>query len=362
MISKNDVDILAIDCSIIEKFTKEQKKIDLYKDKLSIVEKIVNDDTTTPELRDRITIKKNEIEKCITDLENNNNFNFYKVETTELIDAYNKILLEPITVSFIGKNKSNNNEKTQIIRKYLDIAKKYIDVNVELKNKKAKIKCDNCSNKKDFDSPEDNVYICLNCSSEQLINKNASSYKDIDRVNITSKYMYDRKIHFRDSISQYLARQNSTVADEVYSSLIEEFENHGLLVGDKDTHNKTRFSKITKEHIMIFLKERGFSKHYENVNLIYVKLTGVKPPNISHIEDKLFNDFDSFTEMYDKIYHNINRKNFINSQYLLHKLLIRHKFNCKADDFSILKTVERKAFHDEICEAVFRELNWTFIP
>ena len=42
-------------------------------------------------------------------------------------------------------------------------------------------------------------------------------------------------------------------------------------------------SKITKEHIHLFLKETGNSKYYEDVNLIRNKLTGIKSPDISHI-------------------------------------------------------------------------------
>ena len=55
-----------------------------------------------------------------------------------------------------------------------------------------------------------------------------------------------------------------------------------------------------------------------------------------------------------------DRKNFINTQYVLFQLLRRHKYMCKKQDFNILKTIDRKSFHDDICKELFEELGWNF--
>ena len=76
----------------------------------------------------------------------------------------------------------------------------------------------------------------------------------------------------------------------------------------------------------------------------------------------------NFRPMNDKPYAtgrptmNINRKNFINTQYVLYQLLLRHKHSCKKEDFIILKTIDRKYFHDEICKSLFEHLGWNFSP
>ena len=148
-------------------------------------------------------------------------------------------------------------------------------------SKKDKITCNNCNNNKDFDIEEGNIYICLHCSSQQFILRNVTSYKDINRINISTKYMYDRKIHFRDCINQYQGKQNSSISQEVYDDLIREFESHHLIEPCSDGKNsKERFKNITKEHISIFLKELSYTKHYENINLIHYNLTGIKPDDI----------------------------------------------------------------------------------
>ena len=112
----------------------------------------------------------------------------------------------------------------------------------------------------------------------------------------------------------------------------------------------------------MFLKELEYNKHYENINLIHYNLTGVKPDDISYLENKLLDDFDSLTELYDKRFKNIDRKNFINTQYVLYQLLSRHKHPCIKEDFTILKTIDRKSFHDDICKVLFEERGWNHSP
>ena len=166
--------------------------------------------------------------------------------------------------------------------------------------------------------------------------------------------MYDRKVHFRDCINQYQGKQSCIVEPEVLTALILEFEKHHLL----NPTPATRFAKITKEHVLMFLKVLGYNRHYENIHLIHSMITGKKPDNISHLEDVLLDDFDKLTDEYDKQFKNINRKNFINTQYVLYQLLLRHKHPCKQEDFAVLKTVDRKSFHDEITQTLFASLGW----
>ena len=91
-----------------------------------------------------------------------------------------------------------------------------------------------------------------------------------------------------------------------------------------------------------------------------------KPDNISHLEAKLLHDFDKLTELYDKVYKSgpqqIERRNFINTQYVLYQLLLRHKHPCKKDSFTILKTIDRQSFHDDVCKKLFTLLGWNHFP
>jgi len=156
-------------------------------------------------------------------------------------------------------------------------------------------------------------------------------------------------------------KQNCTIPQKVYDDLEEQFSKHYLLEGDINTPRPVRFSRVSKKLIKDFLQELKYNKHYENVHLIHYNFTCIKPDDISHIEDKLLNDFDTLTTLYDKRYKNTTtRKSFISTQFVLYQLLTRHKHPCNKSDFNIIKTNDRKAFHDDICENLFRELGWNY--
>ena len=356
----DEIDILYINNNILKKFEDEKGKLENYKQKLEEINNCLILDNLRQNIKESLKKNKESLESYIKDLEANETLNFYIFESAALLEKYKEILQKPLKINFLGKNVKNNKEKKQIINKYLEIANKYVDVEINITdNKKEKNICKHCQNK-EFEIEDGNISICMNCSAQEFILKNISSYKDIDRINISSKYSYDRKIHFRDSINQFCAKQNATISPKVYSDLEKQFELHHLLVGDENTPKYERFKNITKDHINMFLKELGYSKHYENANLIHYNLTGIKPGDISYLEDKLLQDFDILTETYDKLFKNIDRKNFINTQYVLYMLLMKHKYPCKKEDFSILKTNDRLNFHNDICKVLFEHCGWSF--
>ena len=363
-----DIDILEIDSKIIRNFEDNKSKINTYEEKKSELQNSLKLNSLTQRTKNSLEKSIKHLEEHIDDIKSNKSYNFYIIESVEILDKYRQILKNPEKANFMGKPVKSNKQKQKLISEYLDIATKYVDIkldDMEITSniKREKISCNNCNNTKDFDVEEGNVYICLNCSSQQFIMRNVTSYKDINRINISSKYMYDRKIHFRDCINQYQGKQNSSISQEVYDDLIREFESHHLIEPESDSKNsKDRFKNITKEHINIFLKELSYTKHYENVNLIHYNLTGIKPDDIGYLEDKLLDDFDIITEAYDRLFKNLDRKNFINTQYILYQLLVRHKHPCKKEDFSMLKTIDRKNFHDEICKVLFEDIKFSFLP
>jgi hypothetical protein len=352
---------LSIDTQIHKKFQDEKKKLPIYYKRYQDLQKCLTKSIKYYRIQSSIEQTCEALQVHIRNIESQSQLNFYIVDSADLLTEYKRIIETPIKLSFIGKYTNNNSKKHAIINEYLEIARKYIDIDIPLFSKKHKVSCNNCSNTKQFDIVDNNIYICLKCFSQQIIMKHISSYKDIDRVNISSKYTYDRRVHFRDCINQYQGKQNSTIEEDVYKKLEEQFDRHHLL-GPVCQSKHKRFKNITKEHIMIFLKELDYTKHYENSNLIHYNLTGIKPDDIGYLEDILMDDFDILTSLYDKRFKHIDRKNFINTQYVLYQLLTRHKHPCKNEDFTVLKTIDRKSFHDNICKVLFEELNWNLNP
>ena len=247
------VDILKIDNEIQTRIKNEYLRVSEYKEtikKLKAQMMTSNLSQTTVRMLNDTCVK---LLEEINEIESNNRLNFYLVETTELINKYRDILNTPLKMNFVGKIITNNSEKQQIIQSYLDVVQKYSkhhsNANNMIIGKKEKIACNYCKNSKKFDTIENDI-ICMQCSSQQTMVTYQSSYRDSDRINISPKYEYDRKIHFRDCINQYQGKQNSTVEPCVYKDLEEQFKIHYLIEGGEITPKHLKFKRITKEHIM----------------------------------------------------------------------------------------------------------------
>jgi ribosomal protein S27AE len=337
---------------------------------------------------DIITIHNNLMhlikEKCNED---NHSMNYYLIHSIPLLDRYKECLNRQVKIKFVGVMIPSNIEEEihTIIRDYLKLVRHYFPEEYAKNNMEdmdkyiinpqhsssvqvfrfgKKQKCASCLTDNMKIANHDNFFVCEQCGYVYDSVTNDISFKDIDRVNISNKYMYDRRTHFRDTINQYQGKQNATIDQSVYTDLIEQFKNHHLIPDNyQDLPKEVAFKDIYKEHVILFLKETGHSKHYEDVTLIHHQLTGKPTPDIAHLENQLLQDFDQLTDLYDKQFRNNNeRKNFINTQYVLFQLLKRHKYPCRKEEFSILKTIDRKYFHDNIMQSLFETLGWNIHP
>lgn len=353
-------DILVLHNELLKSFDNYKMNIHKYQTQLNKLKELLITklpDTTRKKISDQIL----SLQEFIDDIEHDKSKNYYIMESSNIIDTYTNNINKPITINFMNNhnsNNDNNNDNNLLIENYIKVYNKF-NTNVIYNNNNKK--CVNCNNQS-FDNFDNNV-ICNNCGLSINILIQNSSFKDSERINIIPKYTYNRKTHFKDCINQFQGKQQVNIKPQVYSDLIRQFELNHLLVGDKDTPKNIRFSNITKKHIHLFLKETKHSKHYEDINLIYHNITGNKTNDISHIERKLIQDFDLLTQTYDKHFKNnktVERKSFINSQYVLYQLLLRHNYPCNKDDFNILKTTDRQNFHDEVCKELFKHLGWNF--
>jgi hypothetical protein len=304
--------------------------------------------------------------------------------THALIDEYTSILKKPIS-HIKEDNLPILRRKNELIIGFLDIvrhmakSKEWTDLDIPASPEKVDnidlgSYCPSCENTDEdkFEIDDFNRKTCLNCSTQQYAIETGITHRDYTRVNIVGKFIYNRVLHFQDCIKQYQGKQNCKIPDKLYQELDSKFIAYRLLIpGANDDGspipNHVRYSKITRNHIMMFLKELKYTKHYENVNLIYFTLTNKRVDDISHLENRLIDDFKELVSLYDDIHgkdkpDELDRKNFMNVQYLLFQLLRRHGHPCKIENFTILKTVDRKLFHDTICKNLFDKLGWKFTP
>lgn len=364
-----EIDIFSIDKKIKDVWNKNQTYITQLDLEITRLQQLLETiDSSSPyvkrDIQDKIVSLTHEKKKALEMLENQH---FYTMDVSELLETYQQAA--PQKISFMSKQKPDKNV-SMLTTNYLEILKKYNIDYKELEDltkpqKRSKKICSHCQSNEFITNFDQNLEICENCGKQEEKSHKSTSFKDITRINLSNKYNYERRIHFKDCINQYQGKQNSTIDEKVYKDLEEQFHQHGLLKGDPTTPKKTRFENVTKEHILLFLKETNHSKHYEDVVLIYHKMTGKTIDDISHLEPQLMEDFDKISNLYDKKFKftgKIDRKSFINTQYVLFQLLRRHKYPCKKEDFNMLKTLDRKSFHDDVVRELFETLGFNFTP
>jgi hypothetical protein len=353
----SSIDILDIDTKIRKELSSD--KLDEYeKIKLKLLKSL--EVTKRVKTRQIIHNEIKKIDQYIDNTSNQYNINFYINDTVQYIEEYKSILKIPKKINFMGKViEDDDSVKNTLINKFLNASSKYTRMVYECVV--IDLKCFECGAVLDCELLEDSMYICSQCSTQQGLSTLTSSFADTERINISSKYAYARKTHFRECIDQYHGKQNITIPIKLYTDLDTAFIFHGLLTGDENTPRQIRYKRITKKTIILFLKELGYARHYENINLIYSTITGTPLDDISHLVELILEDFDKLSELYDKNYSDINRKNFINTQYVLFQFLRKHGHDCDKEDFSNLKTVDRKFFHEDMIQRLFQDLGWNYV-
>lgn len=381
-----DLDILNLDGRIRVLLKKEFANCDKYRRRLcEITKQLTLGTRLRPKIVSDLEADKQTLERKIWFIEN---IQFYYIEAKVIINEYLLIINTPINVDFETVREEYKGKKPKravnslivqrrkVVKDYIKVIKTFLSDQI-LKSVESELlgnfgKADlfetsaivcrgcGCDNLSQF-TRDDDVYVCQLCHEETVKLVSSSSFTDGGRINICNKYSYDRKVHFKDCINQYQGKQNTHVSPKVYEELEEQLINNRIIPPKCDGLSQAkRFKKVTRAHIQLFLKALGYTKHYEDCILIHHTLTGKAPDNIEHLEEKLMVDFDKLTEQYDLLFKDIDRKNFINTQYVLFQLLQKHKYPCNKDDFAVLKTTERKACHDNICKTLFDSLGWDY--
>lgn len=351
--------ILSLNSIILNHFEQEQNK---NEEQLKLINSLIHG------LFDKFVIVA--LTKIKNQILNSYAKDMYIAKTKLLIFKYSTILKRPLknTDALIIE------QKNKIIKDFLIIArdtvrkKSWTSIFLPKPSEEESVQidciCGNIDSEK-FETDEFNRKTCLECSTQEHAIETGVTHKDYNRVNVVGKFIYNRVLHFQDCIKQYQGKQNCKISDKIYEDLEQKFIAYRLLYESKNEY--VRYSKITRTHILMFLKQLNHAKHYENTNLIFFTLTNKRVDNIGYLEQQLLEDFKELVALYDNLHgkdkpQELKRKNFMNVQYLLFQLLRRHKHPCKIEDFTILKTVDRKLFHDTICRNLFEILGWNFTP
>lgn len=351
-VDSTEFNIFHIDDKIQEKLKGNIDTLPLLVQELGKAKWIMDHGTPTERVQASHNVSK--LRSKIQDIETTFELGFYILQTNHLLEEYRQIVNSSSGTSFVKTRSSHLDEhkrrKNEILSRFLKIAKEYIDIsNYTVEPQKLECSCGSSDFRFDIDT---SVYICKTCATEHQVLDDSPAYKDTDRVNMSSRYIYTRKGHLIDAMKRFQGIQNTDPVriERVVQILQDEIKLHNL---SKD--------KVTKDHLYMFLSEKGLSQHYEDLNLLYHIITGEKCPDISHLEDELIDLFIKQEEAYRQV-KTADRTNSLNVNYKLYKLLQKVGFPCKKDDFYILKTKVKEDEHDETMQKAWAYLGWDWIP
>ena len=193
--------------------------------------------------------------------------------------------------------------------------------------------------------------ICSECGATEFILGEEMNFKDEQEMEKHVVYSYKRENHFNEWISQFQAKESTSVPEDVLNQLRAEFKKQKI----KD------LVEITHEKVKALLKKLDKSKYYEHVPYIATILSGITPPTMPQsLEDKLRLMFHKIQAPFEKV-KPPNRKNFLSYSFTLYKMCELLGEDEYLPCFPLLKSKEKLYVQDRIWEGICKELSWEFI-
>jgi len=193
--------------------------------------------------------------------------------------------------------------------------------------------------------------VCTKCGAAFYILGEEVGFKEEQEMEKNVTYSYKRENHFNEWISQFQAKESTSVPDELIEQLRTEFKKQKI----KD------LSEITHEKVKALLKKLNKAKYYEHVPYITTILNGIQPPTMPQsLEDRLRLMFHKIQAPFE---HNkpATRKNFLSYSYVLYKFCELLGEDEYLPCFPLLKSKEKLYIQDQIWEKMCKELQWEFL-
>jgi hypothetical protein len=257
-------------------------------------------------------------------------------------------LLEFFNHTKYQKKNQDDNDKYNLFDKYMKITS---NTNLN-KNTVSQLKyCANCNIEKTLHLQE-GFLICTNCGESEyiLLDSDKPNYKDPIVENKPNGYK--RMNHFSELLNQFQGKESTDIPNDVFEKIIHELK--VLKISD--------LSKLDVKTMRNILKNLDLNNFYEHIPYIINKLNGIPPPTMSReLEEKIRIMFKEVQEPWIKFKGSM-RKNFLNNNYVFHKIFELLEEDNFLPFFPYLKSREKLQEHDEIWKKICSNNKWEFIP
>jgi hypothetical protein len=280
----------------------------------------------------------------------------YMLRCMPLIKEYNEEVTEEVTESkAVASMKITSRKGVQrkdIYTKYLEVVE---DEHAEVKMNASTTLCRPClscgaryTKVHDAVTSED---ICTECGTAEYVQSDEVGFKEEQDIEKNVVYSYRRENHFNEWVSQFQAKETTSVPPELIETLRQEFKKQKI----------KELSEITHEKVRGLLKKLNKNKYYEHVPYITTILNGIQPPTMPQaLEEKLRLMFYQVQKPFEK-HRPPGRKNFLSYSYILYKFCELLGEDDYLPCFPLLKSKEKLYNQDKMWKSICKELQWEYI-
>ena len=367
-----DLNINKIHEAILCRFQYFEASISRFKDQVDSLLDSTNDETK-PE--NEIKLIHQQVEKLkakIYDYENKISLKKYLNDSKPLLEKYNKVASNSskgIVYFLKNKEKEDNhivNYRLKVIRDFLDVAKDYIRLEVSQKLM-MKFNCPGCGMDLSniFIDEDSGLSVCPSCGHEKESISHNSTYKDALRVNSGNRNNYDDCENFRKALHRFQGKQHNRPPVKLYEQLDAYFIKIKKPIGSEilklPQSEDGRKKGTSREMMFEALADTNNSAFYDDINLILHIYWGWELPNISHLEERIMEDYINTQQVYNSILKK-DRNASLNIQFRLYVHLKAVGYPCTKDDFKIQTSRDSLIFHNEVWKEMCEKTGIKFHP
>lgn len=353
--NKNNVNT-TLDNKHNEKIIEFELQNDILSKKKKKYKKLLKDyeNSNDQQIKDEIELLEYEINNIEI---NNNELEYYDNTIDILLDYYNsneKFKQQDnsniVNINDIFKKKENiiASDKSKLYDKYMKVV---YNVNTrKIKNFHIAKICNKCKLEKTLHST-DGYLICTNCGDSEMIllENDKPNFKD---STIDSKICaYKRTNHLSEILNQFQAKESTEIDREVYDRIKIE------LTVQRIYDYKVLDHKLMKK----VLKKLKLNKFYEHTHHIINNLNGLPPPTMTREQEENIKRMFKDIQKPFSIYRPKKRKNFLNYNYIIHKICELLEYDEFLPYFPLLKSRSNLEEQDIVWEKICTYNNYEFI-
>jgi len=340
---------------------KKKKKLTLLKQQLNKLDQLQSTEINNNILTQKFDIKNNieNLELEINKLDNHQQEIDYYNSTMDLLSEYYSIqsnttnnddTVIDIYELFNKKNITTTNlDKAKLYEKYMKTV--YNTPTHKHKNIYPIKICPFCKIEKILHVSE-GFLTCTKCGDSERI------YIEIDKptnkeFNIDAKASaYKRANHLSEILNQFQAKESTEIDTDIYDKIKIELKIRRI----------TDYSTLNHKIMKKILKNLKLNKYYEHIHHIINNLNGLPPPTMTREQEENIKRMFKEIQKPFMIFRPKKRKNFLNYNYIIHKICELLAYDEFLPHFPLLKSRVNLEEQDIVWEKICNFKQYQFIP